>query len=138
MKEAHHVCVQFEDGTFCVLEPMHEADRVYEYYEREQARRREGVKCCWVVRPSDYKVVLGKALVTEQSNLLSQITSRARVTFSKEFGGHESPLLWTWLKRQVKICASVITGTKILLASPLCRRFLATVFECARRAPGRR
>ena len=60
MEEAHDVYIECDDGTFCLLRSMHEAQRIYEYYEREHARQREGVKCCWVVRPSDYEVMLGR------------------------------------------------------------------------------
>ena len=60
-EEAHYIYVQFEDGTFVLLPAMHEADKVYQYYERKHARQREGVRSCWVVRPSDHQVVLGKA-----------------------------------------------------------------------------
>jgi hypothetical protein len=61
VEEAHDIYVQFEDGTFTRLPVMHEADKVYQYYERRHARQREGVRSCWVVRPSDHQVVLGKA-----------------------------------------------------------------------------
>jgi hypothetical protein len=61
MEEAHDLYVQFEDGTLARLPSMQEAIRMYQYYEREQIRQREGVKSCWVVRPSDHQVVLGKA-----------------------------------------------------------------------------
>jgi hypothetical protein len=61
MEEAHDLYVQFEDGTLARLPSMQEAIRIYQYYEREQIRQREGVKSCWVVRPSDHQVVLGKA-----------------------------------------------------------------------------
>jgi hypothetical protein len=61
VEEAHDIYVQFEDGTFTRLPAMHEADKVYQYYERKHARQREGVRSCWVVRPSDHQVVLGKA-----------------------------------------------------------------------------
>ncbi len=61
MEQAHHIYVEFEDGTFARLPSMHEADKIYAYYERKHARQREGVKSCWVVRPGDHQVVLGKA-----------------------------------------------------------------------------
>jgi hypothetical protein len=61
MEEPHDLYVQFEDGSFARLSSMQEASRIYQYYEREQVRQREGVKSCWVVRPSDHQVVLGKA-----------------------------------------------------------------------------
>lgn len=53
MEEAHHIYVEFEDGTFARLPSMHEADKIYAYYERKHARQREGVKSCWVVRPGE-------------------------------------------------------------------------------------
>jgi hypothetical protein len=61
MEEPHDLYVQFEDGSFARLPSMQEASKIYQYYEREQVRQREGVKSCWVVRPSDHQVVLGKA-----------------------------------------------------------------------------
>jgi hypothetical protein len=68
MEEAHLTYVQFEDGSFARLPPLHEADKIYAYYEREHVRQREGVSSCWVVRPSDHQVVLGKAPVNWSLN----------------------------------------------------------------------
>jgi hypothetical protein len=93
MEEPHYIYVQFEDGTFGRLPSMHEADKVYDYYERKQVRQREDIRSYWVVRPNDHQVVPGKAPANWSPNSLAYLDPFARTNEERESqrasGAHE-------------------------------------------------